>query len=1009
MKQLLPFLKFQLIGIILLLFSAMETDAQNICVSGNSVTPANTQNICVGSSSTPLVASITTTGSGTAGNITYNWYSNTTNSTSGGTLVQTSSTNTSTTTNSFTPPSTVSGTLWYYAVVTNGGGSCSGTSYTSSAVQVNISKLPQVFTVSGGGARCSNGSSVGVYLSGSETDVNYQLMRDGNPVGSPRKGTGHAMTSLVSSAGTYTIQATRISGSCTTAMAGSATVTINSSPSLTYTKTDVSCNGGDGTVTITGTGGTPGYTFSIDGGSFSTSNTFSGLTSGTHAIAVQDVNSCSATSTVSIQNAAPVTVNIVSVNPGDCSGTSGSITASMVGGVNDGVTPIQYKLDGDVVRPYQSSNVFGGLAKGNYTVTIKDSKGCTGVSSTVSLTQVAGTAPTVFNVTGGGTRCSSSTGLSINLSGSETGVSYQLSKNGLPVGSSISGTGNPIGFVVSDSGAYNIVGTNTTAGCNNVMNGTATVIVNASPNNYTVSGGGTRCSNSAGSFSAKVYLSNSESGVNYQLLRDGLAVGSVRSGTGIGLSYLVSTAGTYTIQATNASSSCITTMSGSAIVAANVNPPITASYTKYYASSCVGGDGTITVTANGGTPSYLYSIDNKTFSSNNNFTGLAAGEHKIIIIDANNCTFTYDSITVLTAPPITPTATTISSGSCTGNDGTVIAHYFGGVVDSITPLQYKLDGDVTRPFQFSNQFDGLPAGNYTVTEKDSKGCTGVSSVVTITQASPLTLVSSGSYQTNVSSCGNGTDGNIVITVTGGVLPFTTTINGVESTTDKRVFGFGNLAPGAYTVVIKDFRGCTLSLNYTINQASAPVAIVAYRGDETCIGANNGYISLSPTNIGGIPPQYHYSKDGGTTYQTSYSFTNLAPGTYSMVVKDSKGCTSAPVSVTIQAATKSCRVGTSNSLRTASPEENLTSKAILNSTLKIRAYPSPSSSEFTLDIAGNNKDKVSIIVTDLLGRRYQQLEGMANQQFKLGRKLNPGVYIVQVSQGDKVETIKIVKE
>ena len=83
--------------------------------------------------------------------------------------------------------------------------------------------------------------------------------------------------------------------------------------------------------------------------------------------------------------------------------------------------------------------------------------------------------------------------------------------------------------------------------------------------------------------------------------------------------------------------------------------------------------------------------------------------------------------------------------------------------------------------------------------------------------------------------------------------------------------------------------------------------------------------------------------------------------------------------------------------------------MVNATLNVQAFPNPSSSEFTLNVSGNNTDKVSIIVTDILGRRYQQMEGTANQQFKLGRKLKEGVYIIQVTQGDKVQTIKVVKE
>jgi len=1010
MKKLLHSFKSQSLGMILI-FIGMNVQAQNICVSGNTVSPAATQNICLGSSSSPLTTTVTTNGTGSNGNITYNWYSNTINSTTGGTLVQTLSATTSTTSNTFSPPASSTGSLWYYSVVTNDGGSCAGTSVTSSTVQVNVNPLPQIFNVSGGGARCSNSPGIGVYISNSEVGVNYQLMRDGLPVGSVRSGTGHSLSYLVASAGTYTLQAINVSGSCTATMSGSAIVTINAAPTASYTKTDVSCVGGDATITVTGSGGTPAYLYNIDGGSFSTSNNFSGLSSGTHAVIVRDANTCSVTTNVAIQNASPVSVNITSVNPGDCSGNTGSITATMSGGVDDGITPIEFKLDGDVTRPYQTSNVFGGLSKGNYTITIKDSKGCTGVSSTVSLTQVAGTTPTVFDVTGGGTRCSNGSGIAIQLSGSETGVSYQLSTNGLPIGTSLSGTGNPLSFVVSDSGTYTIVATNTTAGCTNLMNGNATIVVNPSPATFNVSGGGLRCSNSAG---VGVFLSNSETGVNYQLMRDGVAVGSIRSGTGHSLSYLVTTAGTYTLQAISVLGSCTTTMTGSATVAAGINPALTPTYTKYYASSCVGGDGTITVTGNGGTPGYLYNIDNGPFSSNNQFTGLAAGDHKIVVKDANACTFTYVGITVLTAPIMSVTASTIPVGSCTGNDGSITGLYYGGVVDGITPLQYKLDGDAARPYQTNNTFSGLVAGNYTVSIKDSKGCVEVSTPITLTTADTLAFMST-SYNTNVSSCGNGADARISVGVTGGIAPYHYLLNGTEQGQSKvPFFGFQDLGVGSYTVTVSDLHGCSISKDFTISQASAPIASVVYSGNETCINANNGYISLSPTNIGGIPPQYSYSKDGGTTYQSSYSFTNLAPGTYSMMVKDSKGCTSSPVSVTINAGTASCTAprmydNMSSERRSSTIEKSNVPKPLINSLLSVQAYPNPSSSQFTLDVAGNNKEKVSIIVTDLLGRMHQQIQGSANQTFKLGSKLKPGVYIVQVSQGDKVQTVRIVKE
>lgn len=1097
MKKMLHTFKILIIGSILII-AGVNSNAQNVCAASNTISPTSIQNICMGSSANTLTATITTSGSGSDGSITYTWYSNTTNSTTGGSVVQTLSTNSATITNTFTPPASNAGTLWYYCTVTNDGGDCAGTSYTTAAVQVNVNTLPKIFNVTGGGARCSNGKGVGIFLIGSETGVNYQLFSGLYPVGSPRSGNGANIVSVVTSAGTYSMIATNATTNCVSNMSGDAIVTINPAPTATYTKTDVSCQGNDGSITVTGNGGTPAYSFNIDGGSFSGSNIFTGLSSGNHIVAVKDANSCVATLPgITIANAAPLSVKISQINPGSCTGNDGSITVSRVGGVDDGITPVQFNLNGDVTRPYQTSNVFGGLSKGNYTIGIKDSKGCTAVSSTVTLTQNAGTAPTVFNVSGGGTRCSNGSGVGILLSGSQTGVSYQLNKDGAPVGSIASGTGNPLSFLLTNAGTYTIVATNNSAGCTNVMNGSATIAVNQAPSVFNVTGGGSRCSNGSG---VGFRLSGSEIGVNYQLQRDGGPVGSIAPGNGSGLNFVVSTAGTYTMKAINATTNCTMTMNGSAIVTINQapkvftvsgggtscsssssvpitlsgsetgvsyqlnsngfpvgaavqgnglpltfsastpgtykvlatnatsgcliymagsavltqDPPLTPSFTKYYASSCVGGDGTITITPGGGTPGYMYSVDDGPFGTDNFLTGLAAGDHKVVIKDANSCTFTYEGITVLTAPIMKVNTTTIPAGSCTGNDGSIQGFYYGGVVDGITPLEYKLDGTATRDFQTDNTFTGLSAGSYKVTIKDSKGCLAESADITLVTAAPLAFTPA-SYSTDVSSCGNGSDARIAFGVTGGVPPYHYKLNGTEyGQSNVPFFSFQNLGTGTYTVTVSDLHNCTTTQDFTIGQASAPVAKIAYNGDETCIGKNNGYISLSPTGIGGIPPAYSYSKDGGSTYQSSYSFTNLSPATYSMVVKDSKGCVSAPVSITVRASTISCRVGNNTTAGTekrvsATKENSDLSKATLGSSLSIQAYPNPFGSEFTLNVQGNNQDRVYITITDVLGRRLYQAEGNANQQYKLGGSLRQGIYFVQIMQGDNVQTIKLVKE
>lgn len=90
-----------------------------------------------------------------------------------------------------------------------------------------------------------------------------------------------------------------------------AQVTITEPPAVTgviASQTDVSCFGlADGSVTITGGGGTPALQYSIDGGPFGGSNVFTGLTGGAHTVTVQDANGCQVT----------VNVNIVGRNGGN--------------------------------------------------------------------------------------------------------------------------------------------------------------------------------------------------------------------------------------------------------------------------------------------------------------------------------------------------------------------------------------------------------------------------------------------------------------------------------------------------------------------------------------------------------------------------------------------------------------------------------------------------------------------------------------------------------------------
>ena len=107
---------------------------------------------------------------------------------------------------------------------------------TGSAV-VNLSPLPTVYNMGGGGGYCAGGTGSLIALSGSTVGVNYQLYLGATPVGIPMPGTGFALNyGLHTVTGIYTIVATSTSTGCSSTMAGSDTISLNPLP-VAYTVT----------------------------------------------------------------------------------------------------------------------------------------------------------------------------------------------------------------------------------------------------------------------------------------------------------------------------------------------------------------------------------------------------------------------------------------------------------------------------------------------------------------------------------------------------------------------------------------------------------------------------------------------------------------------------------------------------------------------------------------------------------------------------------------------------
>ena len=134
---------------------------------------------------------------------------------------------------------------------------------------------------------------------------------------------------------------------------------------------DLLCfNTPSGNIQLFGIGGTPGYTYRLNGGQTQTSNSFVINKGGVYLVHIIDSNNCIAVDTVNLNEPAQLVVNIANVTNENCEFEgNGSIELNATGGTN----PFEYSLNN---VNYSSNNTIGNLTNGNFMVYIKDANNC---------------------------------------------------------------------------------------------------------------------------------------------------------------------------------------------------------------------------------------------------------------------------------------------------------------------------------------------------------------------------------------------------------------------------------------------------------------------------------------------------------------------------------------------------------------------------------------------------------------------------------------------------------
>lgn len=471
------------------------------------------------------------------------------------------------------------------------------------------------------------------------------------------------------------------------------------------------------TATPTFASGTPAVEYRLNAGAYQSSNIFSGVAAGTYTVTARETGNPTCTSTSSsivVSQPAVVTVSGAVSTPIAVPGGTGEITVTSAGGT--GAKTYVITSGTTINTTGATTGVFTGLLAGSYIFTATDANSCTGVSAAVTLSNpgIATADPAVgqmyFTTTSGGVQNANTLLLAPATAVYDINIPFYNLNQANPVpngtinftinlGSKL--VLNP-GFVLATAPLSTYFSwAQSNAGGDVILTGTQIATIPAdfsSIATFRVKGDSACRSNVVSNivitnvlqtlsdddlnnnqatlqYTLPITLSNTQVNVTCNGAGNGIINVTVSSGTtvvttgpggytntrniasGVNTFTLSGLApGTYTITATAPSDGLLTSCSSvsTVIISQPTVLTIPGAGISHTNNNCYNAaDGSITVTASGGTAPYTYTIAgptvNTTGALNGIFTGLTAGSYTVTVTDNNGCTATTAAI-VITQP-----------------------------------------------------------------------------------------------------------------------------------------------------------------------------------------------------------------------------------------------------------------------------------------------------------------------------------------------------------------------
>ncbi len=647
-------------------------------------------------------------------------------------------------------------------------------------------------------------------------------------------------------AGVYTLNVNNSNGCIKTR-----TVNLVAPPAIVLTQTvsATRCAGScDGSATVAATGGTGSYTFQFNSSPVQTNTTgiAGSLCAGGYIANATDANGCTQAANINIGSPVALSAALTGTR-NSCTSCTGGATVT----ASNGTAPFTYAWTNTLNASAGTGSAISNFCPGNYTVLVTDSRSCTATTS-VSIGQIVIAAA----VSGGsGIQCFGACTASAVavVSGGQSPYSFTWSPGGQTTGTAVSLCAGNYTVNISDSGSP---ACSSTAAI--TITQPADLVVTTSQTNIT-------CFNSCnGAIGATV--SGGTGPITYSWSPGGQTTPTISS----------LCAGGYTLKITdgNGCTKPPVTFSLSAPL-----PPITATLNAFNPTQCIApNDGSICVTAAGGTGAYNYTWSPAVAGNTNCAKALVAGTYSVIV-SSGVCSNTF--FTVLSNPN-GPTLTQLSLQPVSCFNGTNGA------------ISYSVSG--TGPFTFSwtpavsftnsansSSVSGLSSGTYVIASADVNQCITTRTIF-VSQNSSVTI--NGTVN-NILCNGATCNGSINVTPSGGISPYTYTWS-----TGSNNSSVTSLCAGTYTVNLRDNNLCSYSRTFAVNMPAA-LSVSASVTNVKCNSMCNGSITANTSGGTGIIT-YSWLPAGPFSGSTTATILNLCANLYTLNVRDVNGCTATTV-------------------------------------------------------------------------------------------------------------------